>query len=310
MGGPFDLTVDGASSGFLPPCYPRLVSLRENIIPLYHEEHGRRHPLSAYTKTLNRVETAFWDVLNAFDELRAAKGLVGKASAMLDDYRGLYYALAEHFEACEGAAASLVKKGQESKHGNLRPFWNKSLDYKHVDRVINEVKHRHNEFVPISMEGSFFVVYGFLVAGIRSATCVGPNQNIHKEWNNMDTAFSFNRDLRRLFVDVFRVGSYLSDALERFNVPPNAAPEPVMGSRIFNIASRIAGIPNFCFPDEWHMPSQIVSIIGGGDAKTLRIASADDHKPLPPCGAFSVKTMITLGFEPSFRMPYFQRRRM
>lgn len=303
----FDVAI-GSKTGFMPPCYLMLLSLKDGHFPLFHEQHSRRHPLSAYKTTLSRVEDAFIDVLDSFDRITAARDLSGEVGPLLERHRALYYSLAEHFEACEGAAESLVAAGEEKKHPLLKPFWNKARDYKHVDRVLNEVKHRHNEFVPIKFGSAFASVFGFYVSGIRTSECLGPNPNIHRKWHDQETAFSFNRDLRRLFVDIYRVGYYLSETLGRFEIPP-AEPEAGVGSKLLHIATRISAIPDFCFPDEASQANQVVVVGNDGDQRTLRVACGIDRpRSIVPPGMLSVEAMLTVGVEGSHKLPYLGRR--
>ncbi|WP_137105079.1 hypothetical protein [Azospirillum argentinense] len=298
-----------SETGFLPTCYPLLLSLKEGKTQLFYEEHSRRHPLAAYKDSLSRVENAFLFVLECYDKVALSKDLSWSIGELLESHRQLYYSLAEHFEACEGAAASLVPFSAKKKNPLLDPILRRAKDYKHVDLVINQVKHRHNNFVPIKFRSEYAYVYGFYVSGIRTSTSVGPNPEVHKKWNNQETAFSFNRDFRRLFVDIYRVGEYLAETLKGFGIS-SAQPKAVEGSKMLSIARKISDIPNFCFPDEVSQPNQIVSITSDNDRHTLRVARGLDRpqSTIPPGGNLRIESVLTIGIESTHIMPYLQNR--
>lgn len=272
----FDETIYFDRTGFRPTCYPYLESLRECGVSLYHDKYGLRHPVGAYSNSLSRVERDFIEVLNLFDQLRTTKNLFHDAGLLLDKYRQLYYALAEHFEACEGIVKSFVPYEERKKHRALEQLSRNKKVYQHVDHVINAIKHRQNELVPLAFESKFLTIYGFVVSGIRAPDTAGPNLTVHKQWpgprgnKKIETAFSFNRDLRRVFVDTFRVGSLLGEAMDEFGVTVASSPKRE-GSRLFEIASRIAKIPDFGFPDELENKRYTVEVEREGDCLRIRV---------------------------------------
>lgn len=306
----FDVTIDFDGTGFRPTCYPYLESLRESGVVLYHDKYGLRHPVSAYSNTLSRVEGDFIEVLNLFDKLRATKNLFHDASLLLDRYRQLYYALAEHFEACEGIVKSFVPYEEREKHRALKQLSKNKKTYEHVDKVINEIKHRQNELVPIEFKSKFLTIYGFVVSGIRAPDTAGPNLTVHKQWpgprgnKKIETAFSFNRDLRHIFVDTFRVGALLGEAMDEFGVM--GAPSPKReGSRLFEIASRIAKVPDFGFPDELEKERYTVEVKREGDCFRMRVGYGGYHNvPSVLYDPARVHHLIMLTGELSRIVPY------
>lgn len=300
------------NTGFRPACYSYIESLRASELVLYHDQYGLRHPVSAYNNSLSRVENGFVEVLNLYDGLRASKGLFHDAGLLLDKYRQLYYALAEHFEACEGVAKSFVAKQEYNKHPVLKKFRTNEKAYKHVDHVINEVKHRQSEFVPLKFTSDRVAIYGFIVSGIRGAGTIGPNLNLHKQWRCspkiiVETAFSFNRDLRHIFVDIFRVGAFLGEAMAEFGVIAASSPKRE-GSKLIEIASRITGIPDFGFPDELEEKRYIVKLEGEGDLLKLRVGNGGRYNlPQSWFNPAKVELLIMLNAELSHIVPYFPK---
>lgn len=304
-----NMTVN-SKTGFLPICYPLLLSLKTLDVPLFHHEHLLHNPLSSYKQSVLRAEEEFVLLLDSIEKLNIAPRENGNSDEILERLRQLYYALTEHFEACRGAASSLVPKGEEKKHPFLIPFWNRSKDYKHVDLVINQIKHRQNRFIPITFRSKWAAAHGFYVSGIRTSSSVGPNLDVHPNWNNQDTAFSFNRVLRRLFIDVYKVGSYLAETLDRFGVSVVSSIDPG-GSRMFSIAKRISNIPNFGFPDEVEQEKFGILVNDDDDNRRIKLVCGKEapRAIIPPGGDLSVKATFYVEEELSHVMPYLRRRK-
>jgi hypothetical protein len=274
-----------------PQVYNCLRSLPE--IALHHSEHGLRHPLGIYSRSLHRVTQAFQEVLNENDKIYQtpmdAKGECNfETSALLKAQQELLDAFMAHIDDCYQILKALypVNRNQaknvsrfadrwleQAKHPTVKQFKDHVMPYREtIAPIVNKIKHEHGRLCSIVVRNPFLLqdararIAGYFIEGVDRNGTLGPDTKIH----GGNYAISIHRDLRYHFVHLYKMGHFLADALIRaindaYNLQFIPAPyrngPPAEIEEIKNIAERIAGLPFLFYINEVVKPISTVEIV-------------------------------------------------
>lgn len=213
---------------------------------LDYNKFPERHPLGIYNYSLARILKSFLYVINQIEVIEneqisessfEASESIKSIDVLLIFYSELLHALHAHIDDCfrilkivspypknEMCKLSSSKRQEveryvfkwlkEFNHPSYKKFEEKISDYRtHVGRIVNKIKHNHARLRLISMNMEGFDVLGYYIEGIdlnkdnKIMSC--PDPEIHPN----STAFSFTRDLRFHFYNIYEISHYLQEAL-------------------------------------------------------------------------------------------------
>ena len=118
---------------------------------------------------------------------------------------------------------------------------------RHVGQIVNKIKHDHARLRFILYSGNSIYFPGYFLEGIDSEGVLGPDQNVHHKGG---TAFSFARDLRLHFVEVYAVSRFLSKAIKGIAMPVDTIPADAACAWAEEIATHLGNLSKIYYPDE------------------------------------------------------------
>ncbi len=214
----------------------------------YHKDHGKRHPFSIYSLSIQKVMQSFNAVLDEIDQISMALfnadgDLDYPLKNLPDLQKGLLHALQSHIDDCYGILkvihpynSQVKEKSADSwldkvKHPAYKDFRNAINDYREsFAPIVNKIKHDGGQLRPIMMYsmGRGIVartvekgiqtfpknarIVGYFLEGMQPNGRIGPDCEIHPDGIS---AISLNRDLRYHFANLYRVGDHLRAAIAR-----------------------------------------------------------------------------------------------
>ncbi len=302
-------------TGSIIPEILEVLSAEFPITDLYNRDLKLRQPLGIYNVSLMTVLASFENVL---DEVE--KFLLNKPFAKYEDLpdewregfhepkllvnqRTLLYSLMEHMEDCFNILKCFVPlpspdplkrtKKAYCKHPEINDCVTAVAPYyDHVSNIVNHSKHNQGRIKTFTISTDTMLMPGYFiescehikdpVTGIITWEVLGPSSIIHTP--NRDTAFSFARDLRFHFVNIYLVSMHLAVAVNKLagsKASPRIIDHSKMASQLLSVARRIEKLPNYFFRDEVLMPVPTVKIIETATTTELRLAYPDPIALLP-----------------------------
>ncbi len=261
--------------GLLPAASAVLAAIPAQY--LHFDEHGRRHPASAYEASLRQITTRWTKVFEALNRLRTQYLWEQRDEhfpQLLDDYCQLLHRFHEHLDACHSSMRSLccpadgpdtpfdVRFLDKAKVPGWKRFREVTKTYNddHIGLIVNTLKHSQGELCGIYFWSSIDFRPGYFLRDILRGGALGPHRKLH---DGGDTAFSFTRDMLLHLWQIFRVGEALAEAVTTFvrtkhslelQLSPDIGGFPEWSSVIANCAS----LPPEFFPDETAKPYPLV----------------------------------------------------
>jgi hypothetical protein len=280
--------------------------------PLYYQEHNMRHPLGVYNISVGKVLACFKDVLRellAVSQIIPSNDLRFKDSDLLKNTERLLHSFMEHFDDCEKILASFFPKGEIlSKQPAYNNFQNITQEYrKHIGKVVNYLKHQHGRLRSIVFfTGNDGNCAGYFIEGVDEKGGLGPTPLIHSGGN---TAFSYSRDLRYHFYNLFSISKALSDSIDLVSKSGHDTEqlEEIDKKDMIDIVSLIYTLPLLVFPDEFEKEFPIINFQNSQEGEfvlnlQMKILPYGLKKVTP-----SSKVQVLFegdGISRSFRFPY------
>ncbi len=163
--------------------------------------------------------------------------------------------------------------------------------YDHISKIVNHSKHSQGRIRFCVIFGITLIIPGYFVESpeeflnptthqITDWEVIGPSSDIHGK--NRDTAFSFARDLRFHFFQIYFVSAELVKAVKNlsashFRTRNSLSPAE---SKILTIAKRLEKLPMALFRDELRQDIPSVKIILDEMQETHLILSYPDNKEI------------------------------
>jgi hypothetical protein len=275
---------------------------------LFHSAHKERHPFSIYTLSLQRLTKAFKDLLDEIKQISAALlDVKGNFNYRLDKIpelqEELLRSLESHIDDCHIIIRVLHKPEQWEtwKKKHLKRFNAAIKGYRDsFARIINKIKHNYGRIRPVMMysPGKNLTAYssttgikipyrnprivGYFLEGVHSDGCIGPDTDIHPSGN---TAISLNRDVRRHFANLYRIGHYLKCSvvesvydLYQLDLPqPGRVESTSYNYEIEQIAERINQLPPLFFQNEFSESTPVISYYRNQQGADLVIDFLDSY---------------------------------
>lgn len=294
--------------------YPAPVAVRSlseiKSIPVYHEGHGRRHPLAAYNVSLSAVAKRFLSVLTLLTEIEQQRTFnidnSGWEVPLLEATDHLLDSLMEHVDDCGGILTSFFPTSDSRVFRDAKRVFDKHVrQYRsHIGRIDNFIKHSQGRLRAVSFSWDSGCVLGYFVEGPIGGGVLGPSPGIHEGSN---TAFSFNRDLAFHVCNVHAVSNCLVNVLHTVDKRVTAS-APLDRSAVrdhdwLRVLEGVARRPKVYFPDEMRKPVPFVGTDGG--QVVIEYPSVGREILQPPNDNIELKvTYIGDGVTKSFQVPY------
>lgn len=310
-----------AHGSILPSAFGAIAAIPPGY--LHHEEHGIRHPQSAYGTSI-RLITAQWT--KTFDDLRTLRTryFLGLEDDYLmevgSSYAALLQRLNEHFDACYSVLRSLStpKGGKQNRiHSQYldqarlvgwRQFKSSTMTYResHLGLIVNSIKHSQGELCPIYFHSDKEFRPGFYLRGLLPGGVLGPDPHLHRGGNS---AISFARDMLMHLWWLYRTSDLLTvalashlDATYGYKLSPVRLEQTE--ARWADVVRNCASISPEFFPDEWRLPYPRVVYAPNPEQLNLEFPSSAGVHRLT--GDVRVRVLTTVdSTHRTEKMPYF-----
>jgi hypothetical protein len=276
--------------------------------PLFHRDLKLRQPIGIYFVSLGAVLSGFETVLDELEIFLRNKPFanyedipegwrIGPSDPkLLKAQRQLLYALMEHMEDCFNILKCFVplpsldprkrKKAAYCKDPTVNTCVTSVATYwDHISGIVNHSKHNQGRLRGLVISTEKYLMPGYFVESCEEIVAptdgqitwevLGPSSVIHGK--NRDTAYSFARDIRYHFVQVYIVAKHLSDSVKTL-VAGQSTPRPIdqsSSAQILQIAKRIEKLPMYFYQHETRMDVPSVKVIELGGNTEIRLAYPD-----------------------------------
>lgn len=277
--------------------------------PLFHADRGLRHPLAAYNLSLSAVGKRLLKVSTLVLEAQSFPAYMTERSneadqVLLEAQDHLLDSLMEHLEVARRIITCFFPSGEDPKFRKIDASYKADVRaYRdHIGRVDNYLKHSQGVLRPIAFSWPTGRCLGYFVEGENATGVVGPAIDVHPD---MNSAFSFNRDLRLHVLCVYAVGARLMAALHAIHraVPAQSSSWTQERSEWIEAVKAVTALPNVFFPDEVPMPVPGLQV---RDAGLFIVWNASRPRPIPPPDSARVYSRFGGdGYSRTFKPPYF-----
>ncbi|OIQ67785.1 hypothetical protein GALL_506340 [mine drainage metagenome] len=291
---------------------------------LRHDDHGIRHPASAYSTSLRLIALQWIKFLDQLEKLRAEylwEGKTTSATVATAEYAQLLHRLNEHQDACYAVLRAVCPPDRaKPNHVDANflekaklPGWKKFREatraYRedHVGLIVNNLKHRQGELSSISFQSPVEFRPGYFLRDVLQTGVIGPSRKLHSGGN---TAFSFARDQLMHLWWLYRIGDLLTSTLttvvsqlfQRVIVVTTKSP----GSLPWNgLLSRLSALKPEYYPDELKKPQPLAFLSVQPSTFSIEFPSKARGIPLNAVN-LRISTDLTVDCNyPSNKMPYF-----
>jgi hypothetical protein len=295
-----------------------LKSIPENI--LYHNQHQLRHPLAIYNVSISRVHKAFEKLIHVYNNNQPFEEVSKEHLELLESLMSFIddgYLIMKCF-----FPANLVQKKIVFAHE-----WLKKVDSDLIDeyqqllhpyrdklaKIVNRVKHEHGRYCSVEASTLYGKIKGYYIEGITKDEVIIPNIEIHPLFNDMYTAISFNKDIRRYLVHFYIISSQISKTIYKImdkhysiKVTPKKVEEKDE-HKLIAIFESVSKLPELFFPDEYNNNLPQIIVKNEGSYVELRENSYKQyHRKLRKYTNCNFRTGFTGdGVTRSWALPYF-----
>lgn len=296
--------------------YNYLINIPDDM--LFNNEHKLRKPLGIFNVSAESVLTAFDDVLEKLLASNSDKSKLGTAYKELLSSMDAFIDDSYHIIKCFYPANSVNKDIkfaniwlENADSNTIRSYYDAIDNYrKLLANIVNKIKHNHARIEFIEMSTNIGKVYGYCIVGADDKGAIVPDEEIHKRYKGMYTAFSINYDIRYHFINFYIVSRAI---LKTINKVVNAkhgkflvdAPtEALINDKIIKILNSMNKLSYLFFDDEYF--KDIPQIEFNGTVLKLRYpASSIFTKKLPKYKSDVVKYVFSGdGASVSWGLPY------
>jgi hypothetical protein len=269
--------------GLCPPACSRLSG--ETGVPLFNDRHGLRHPLGIYNVSIAKIEERFKKVLKELEPfLKVENSKQVKddwVATLLDAQESLLYSLEEHFDDCFSILDCFFPNSStRKKNAQVKLFAKRLEPYSDlVGELVNKMKHRNARLRGVILSLGDKVVPGYFLEGVHPDGALGPDLRIHKGPGGL-TAFSFFRDLRLHFVNLFATSEYLTKVIDHLGKSTNSDSQ-VTCSWAAELGKALAALPATYYPNEFSLRNPWITYNEEQDGYITLTLSMGEKSPQP-----------------------------
>lgn len=256
--------------------YNFLKLIPDNI--LFYKEHNLRHPLAIYHLSSSRVFEAFKKTYNEFKNLNAYYNQSFRNTKNIEK-------LSKNLTELLNSLMSFIDDGYHlmkclypiklvRKKIIYADKWLEQVDKKIIDDykkkisiykdklsiIVNKIKHQHARIRFIEFKTKKGNILGYFIEGVGANGIICPDPEIHQKFLNMDTAFSFNRELKYHLCYFYFIAKNIKDTLEDIIIKNGLRTFKLIKAKetfninknILEICCKISSLPNLFFFDEYN----------------------------------------------------------
>ena len=241
-------------------CFPEALSILTNIHDscLFHEEHNLSHPGDLFLLTFNDViECAHRLAKITNNEAKRysavqSEGLSNIDSIRIEIFNLLFYS-SNFIESCQSIIKSLFKDGAKDKNfvRAIREFLDNTKSYReHTSKIVNLIKHQHRRVRPFTFSWDSHLIIGYFIEGLLAPTVLGPDPQVHKPFNNINTYH---------LVNVYYASACLASVVKKYAKITNDTTPKIPGDHIMECLSELSNITLLLLPDEFKKEIPVIS---------------------------------------------------
>ena len=259
----------------LPAAYNAISSVPKELCR--HQEHGKRHPKSAYGTSLRLLSEQWIKFFGELKRLRTEYLWQTKDdhySIVVNEYRELLHRIHEHLDACNSVIRSLcnphdakasvfdVQFLNQAKPPGWKNFQAVTKKYNddHIGLLVNTLKHSQGELCGVYFTSETEFRPGYFLKDILPNGLLGPSARLH---NGGNTAFSFARDMLIHLWYFYRIGEELANTVATIVRVKHShelamTPTSSTNSRWNDVLELCAEVRPEFFPDELKKPYPVI----------------------------------------------------
>jgi hypothetical protein len=296
-------------SGYFPEALSVLTNIHDSC--LFHEEHNLSHPGDLFLLTFNDVIECAHRLAKITNieakrySTTQSEGLSDIDSIRIEIFNLLFYS-SNFIESCQSIIKSLFKDGAKDKNfvRASREFLDNTKAYReHTSKIINLIKHQHRRVRPFTFSWDSHLIIGYFIEGLLAPTVLGPDPQVHKPFNKLNTGISINKDIAYHVINAYYASACLTSVIKKYAKITNDATRKIPGNHIAECLLELSNIPLLFLPDEFTKEIPVISKYKG-DKFVLEIPSKKkpiNEKPHSASVAVNAKMGIA---NRSFAPPY------
>ncbi|QGQ97080.1 hypothetical protein EHS13_20400 [Paenibacillus psychroresistens] len=179
----------------------------------------------------------------------------------------------------------------------------------HVAPIANKIKHNYAKINLLRFKTEFGMINGYFIEGVDSQGNLGSDRQIHKQFNNQDTAFSINRDLKFHLTNFYFICHHLKVVIEKiiktkYNIQVDISGFVINDSKDYlEITKLVEGLPNLYFPDEAYKPVPVLVT----NENYIEVSLPSNGANLILYGGVEIKSSLSGdGVTKSYRLQYWE----
>ena len=231
---------------------------------------------------------------------------------LLDAQEHFLYSLEEHFDDCYSILDCFFPdRSIRKKNAQVKLFTKRLKPYSDlVGELVNKMKHRNARLRGIILSLGNQVVPGYFLEGVHPDGALGPDLHIHKSPGGL-TAFSFFRDLRLHFVELFITSEHLTKVIDHLGKNKNPDTQ-VTCPWAAELGKALAALPETYYPNEVNLRNPWIVYDEEQDGCIKLTLSMGEKSPKPKTFAhhrgmaeFTVRALYCGdSVTRSFKLPY------
>ena len=243
-------------TGYYPEALATLINIDDTRV--YSEDINLSHPSDIFLLTFSDViDCAFRLAKRANIETIQRRESHQYTHEDLNEIRfdilNLTFFAANFIEACQSIIKSLFPSDEQKNNFTkaAREFKDMTKDYRrHVSNMINQIKHKHRRIRTFTYTWDNNIILGYFVEGLVGKDILGPDPEIHSEFNGLKTGFSINRDLPYHLVNLYFVSACLNSIVTKYSKINKTEAKVLDGTDITRCLVEVSSLPSIFFPDE------------------------------------------------------------
>lgn len=252
-------------SGYFPEALSILTNIHDSC--LFHEDHNLSHPGDLFLLTFNDVVECAHRLAKITNieakkySTDPSKGLSEIDSIRIEIFNLLFYS-SNFIESCQSIIKSLFKDGAKDKKfvRAIRDFLDNTKAYReHTSKIVNLIKHQHRRVRPFTFAWDRHIIIGYFIEGLLAPTVLGPDPQVHKPFNKLNTGISINRDIAYHVVNIYYASACLASIVKKYAKINSGATPRVPGDHIVECLSELSNIPLLLLPDEFTKEMPVIS---------------------------------------------------
>lgn len=299
-------------TGYFPEALSILTSIEDSAV--FHEDHNLSHPGDLFLLTFNDVIECAHRLATRVncevENIRITRHIEDEKidAIRIEVFNFLFYC-ANFIESCQSIIKSLFKDGGKDKAFTraAREFTDNTRPYREqISKIINLIKHQHRRIRPFSFSWENNLIIGYFVEGLLAPNVLGPDPQVHKQYNGLNTGISINRDIPYHLVNVYFASACLASVVKKYAKIVSESHSNLSGDHVARCLEEVSKLKLILLPDEF--TKELPTITNKSEGKfCLEMPSKktpNNTKPHPATVSLNMKIGISnRSFAPPYMLP-------